>query len=101
MVEESGTLESQLEATKVSAPRAPGSAETLHAPTPAGLPGSVRHKVGWLGTWFPLAYSSLGPHHFKGSLWGLLLGALFEKGQVPLVLTVSQAGLPTALWLSH
>lgn len=31
MVEESGTLESQLEATKVSAPTAPGQAQTLYA----------------------------------------------------------------------
>lgn len=46
MVEESGTLESQLEATKVSAPRAPSLAKTRQLTTPAGLP-ALKLGAGW------------------------------------------------------
>lgn len=60
MVEESGTLESQLEATKVSTLRAPSPAPPCQLSTPAGLPAlklgarcashaplSPRLKAGW------------------------------------------------------
>lgn len=87
MVEESGTLESQLEATKVSAPRAPGSAATLHPAPPQAC--RVQSGTRWAGgdlfsPWLPVAWV---PTSLK-SLGGLLPGALLEKEQAPLVLSI-------------
>ena len=51
MVEESGTLESQLEATKVSSLSVSGPAKTLHPTTASRRTWlQVGYKVGWPGT---------------------------------------------------